>query len=75
MDRGSAGPDQSAPRRQTAELPSHFLFVLANVAPTAWAAFMVTVQEVLVPVQPPLQPLKEKFAAGMAFRVTTVPLG
>ena len=46
-----------------------------NVAVTVLAAVMVTVQEP-VPVQPPpLQPPKVDPAAGVAVRVTAVPLG
>src|SRR5258705_3117108 len=46
----------------------------AKVAVTAGAAFMVTAQ-VPVPVQPPpLQPVNVEPAAGVAVRVTTVPL-
>jgi hypothetical protein len=46
----------------------------ANVAVTAWAALMVTAQ-VPVPVQPPpLQPVKVDPAAGVAVKVTAVPL-
>ena len=44
-----------------------------NVAVTDVAAFSVTVQA-LVPVQPPLQPLKVEPATGMAVKVTAVPL-
>jgi len=46
----------------------------ANVAVTDWAALIVTVQ-VPVPVQPPpLQPLKVEPVAGVAVKVTAVPL-
>jgi hypothetical protein len=45
-----------------------------KVAVTAWAALMVTAQ-VPVPVQPPpLQPVKVDPAAGVAVKVTAVPL-
>ena len=40
---------------------------------TAWAAFIVTVQEPL-PLQAPLQPVKVEPAAGVAVKVTAVPL-
>jgi hypothetical protein len=47
----------------------------ANVAVTVCAAFMVTVHVVPVPVQPPpLQPVNVEPAAGVAVRVTAVPL-
>jgi hypothetical protein len=46
----------------------------ANVAVTDWAALIVTVH-VPVPVQPPpLQPLNVEPAAGVAVKVTAVPL-
>src|SRR5262245_6557711 len=45
----------------------------ANVAVTLWAALIVTVQAVAVPVQPPLQPVNVEPAAGAAVRVTAVP--
>jgi len=45
----------------------------ANVAVTFRAAFIVTVQVLAVPVQPPLQPVKVDPAAGAALSVTTVP--
>ena len=46
----------------------------AKVAVTAWAALMVTAQ-VPVPVQPPpLQPVNVEPAAGVAVKVTAVPL-
>jgi hypothetical protein len=44
-----------------------------KVAVTVVAAFTVTVQEVAVPLQPPLQPLKTDPAAGAAVKVTAVP--
>ena len=45
-----------------------------KVAVTAWAALMVTVQEP-VPVQPPpLQPVKVEPVAGVAVKVTAVPV-
>ena len=44
-----------------------------KVAVTVFAAFMVSVQ-VPVPVQAPLQPAKVLPAAGVAVRVTLVPL-
>lgn len=47
----------------------------ANVALTLWAALIVTVQVLVVPVQPPpLQPVKSEPAAGAAVKVTMVPL-
>src|SRR5206468_10648205 len=46
----------------------------AKVAVTLWAALIVT-EHVPVPVQPPpLQPVKVDPAAGVAVRVTAVPL-
>jgi hypothetical protein len=45
-----------------------------KVAATVVGAFIVTVQGP-VPVQPPLQPAKVDPLAGLAVRVTTVPLG
>src|SRR5215831_3319694 len=47
----------------------------ANVALTLWAALIVTVQVLVVPVQPPpLQPVNSEPAAGAAVNVTMVPL-
>jgi hypothetical protein len=46
----------------------------AKVAVTVCAAFIVTVQVLVVPVQPPLQPVKVDPAAGVAVSVTAVPL-
>ena len=44
-----------------------------KVAVTTWAAFIVTVQEPL-PLQAPLQPMRAEPTAGVAVRVTAVPL-
>jgi hypothetical protein len=40
---------------------------------TPWAAFIVTVQVVLIPVQAPVQPAKVEPVAGVAVRVTVAP--
>jgi hypothetical protein len=45
-----------------------------NVAVTDLAAVIVT-EQLPVPVQAPLQPVKEEPAAGVAVKVTAVPLG
>ena len=45
----------------------------SKVADTDWATSIVTVQ-VPVPVHAPLQPAKTESAAGVAVRVTKVPL-
>jgi len=47
---------------------------LAKLAVTVVLAVRVTVQELLVPEQPPLQPVKLDPVAGVAVRVTVVPL-
>src|SRR5215470_8726910 len=47
----------------------------ANVALTLWAALIVTVQVLVVPVQPPpLQPVNVEPAVGVAVKVTAVPV-
>src|SRR5262245_10528705 len=46
----------------------------ANVAVTLWAALIVTVQGLVVLVQPPLQPVNVEPAVGVAVNVTAVPL-
>ncbi len=45
-----------------------------KVAVTFWAVLIVTVQVLVVPVQPPPQPVKVEPAAGVAVNVTAVPL-
>ena len=49
--------------------------IFLKVAVTVWAVVMLTEQELLVPVQAPLQPLKAKPAPGVAESVTAAPVG
>ncbi len=51
------------------EIPKLFK---VTVALTDFAAFIVTVQVVMLPLQPPDQPLKFEFPSGLAVRVTDV---
>ncbi len=45
-----------------------------KVAVTFWLALSVSVQVGLLPLQPPVHPAKDEFAAAVSVRVTWVPL-
>lgn len=47
---------------------------LLNVAVTCWLAVSVNVQVELLPLQPPVHPVKDEFAAAVSVSVTWVPL-
>jgi hypothetical protein len=48
--------------------------VVLNVAVTCWLALSVNVQDGLLPLQPPVHPVNDEFAAAVSVSVTCVPL-
>jgi hypothetical protein len=49
-------------------------WTLLNVTVTCWFVLIVNVQLELLPLQPPVHPVKDEFAAAVAVSVTWVPL-
>jgi hypothetical protein len=48
--------------------------VALKVAVTCWLALSINVQVELLPLQPPVHPVKDEFAAAVSVSVTWVPL-
>ena len=69
-----AGLEVTVPLPPTVTCSESFCTAAANVAPTLWGAFMVTMQVGALPEHAPVHPAKVLPDAGVADNVTAVPL-